>query len=220
MSLVPEGSRVLDIGGGNGWVADELAERKNCTVTIIDDFFRRQSETKHTKILYDYKNSKTLDFNVPKVDYVLLLDVIEHISRQRHVALLDKLRRDLDDPPAMVIISVPNTAFLPLRLSFALLGRLNYGRRGILDDTHAFLFTKHSLHELMEECGYDIHSWQHIPPPYELALVSGFMPRLLTSINAIAARMAPSMFAYQHLIEASPRPTVATLIRHSFENSK
>jgi glycosyltransferase involved in cell wall biosynthesis len=220
MSLVPKGSRVLDIGGGNGWVADELAETKNCTVTILDDFFRGQPETKHAKILHDYKNSKTLDFDIPKVDCVLLLDVIEHIPRQRHLALLDKLRRDLDDPPAKVIISVPNTAFLPLRLSFALLGRLNYGRRGILDDTHAFLFTKHSLHELMEECSYDIHSWRHIPPPYELALASGFVPRLLTSLNAITARMAPSMFAYQYLIEARPRPTVATLIRHSFENSK
>lgn len=218
MSLVPEGSRVIDIGGGNGWVADELAETKNCTVTIIDNFFRKKPEIRHQMIHHDLRDP--IEFDLPVADVVLLMDVIEHIPRQDHVALLDHLRRNLDDPPANVIISVPNTAFLPLRLSFGLLGRLNYGRRGILDDTHAFLFTKHSLHELMEECGYDIQSWHHTPAPFALAFGDSWLARMLTSLHAAFARVLPSLFAYQNLIAARPRPTVATLIRHSFENSK
>ena len=218
MSLVPEGSRVLDIGGGNGWVADELAETKNCTVTIIDNYFRKEPEIRHQMIHHDLKDP--IKFDLPAADVVLLMDVIEHIPRQDHVALLDHLRRDLDDPPAKVIISVPNTAFLPLRLSFGLLGRLNYGRRGILDDTHAFLFTKHSLRELMEECGYDIQSWHHTPAPFALAFGDSWLARALTSLHAAFAQLLPSLFAYQNLIAARPRPTVTTLIRHSFENSK
>jgi len=220
MSLVPEGSKVLDIGSGNGWVADELADKKHCTVAIVDCDFRRGEVDRHQRIFCDVRKSRKFDFDLPPADVVLLLDVIEHIPRQDHVILLDHLRRDLDDPPAKVIISVPNTAFLPLRLSFALLGRLNYGRRGILDDTHAFLFTKHSLRELMEECGYDIQSWHSIPPPYELALGHTFLGRFMTSFNSRAAHLWPSLFAYQHLVEVRPRPTVATLIRSSFENSK
>jgi hypothetical protein len=100
------------------------------------------------------------------------------------------------------------------------LGRLNYGRRGILDDTHAFLFTKSSLKELMEGCSYDIQSWHHTPAPYELALGPGMLARTLTAVHATAARLLPSLFAYQHIIEASPRPTVATLIGKCFENSQ
>jgi len=220
LALVAEGSKVLDIGGGNGWLADALSDSKKCSVVILDDHFGQKSDLKHTHILNDFKNSKVFDFEIPKVDCALLLDVIEHIPRKQHAALLDALRVALDDPPAKLIISVPNTAFLPLRLSFALLGRLNYSRRGILDDTHAFLFTKHSLKELMEECGFSIQSWHHIPPPYELAFGNGAVPSLLTSLHALAARLLPGIFAYQHLVEATIRPTVSTLIRHSFENSE
>jgi len=218
MSLVPEGSVVLDIGGGNGWVADELADRKRCTVSIIDNFFRKEPEIRHRMIHHDLKDP--IDFELPPANVVLLMDVIEHIPRQDHVVLLDRLRRDYDDPAARVIISVPNTSFLPLRISFALFGRLNYGRRGILDDTHAFLFTKHSLRELMEECGYDIHGWYYTPAPFALAFGDSRLARILTLLHAKVACWLPSLFAFQNLIDARPRPTVATLIRHSFENSK
>ena len=218
MSLVPEGSVVLDIGGGNGWVADELADRKRCTVSIIDNYFRKEPQIRHRMIHHDLKDP--IDFELPPANVVLLMDVIEHIPRQDHVVLLDRLRRDYDDPAARVIISVPNTSFLPLRISFALFGRLNYGRRGILDDTHAFLFTKHSLRELMEECGYDIHGWYYTPAPFALAFGDSRLARILTLLHAKVACWLPSLFAFQNLIDARPRPTVATLIRHSFENSK
>lgn len=216
--LVPEGSRVLDIGGGSGWVADFLASEKNCSVSIIDRFFRQTPELAHAKIHHDL--AMPVNFDLPKSDVILLLDVIEHIPRSNHVALLDRIRHDFDDPPAKVIISVPNTAFLPIRLIFMFLGRLNYGRRGILDDTHAFLFTKSSLKELMDNCGYDILAWHYTPPPYELAFGNCWISRQLTRLHFFAARLFPTLFAYQNIAEAIPRPGVSTLIRHSFENSK
>jgi glycosyltransferase involved in cell wall biosynthesis len=218
VGLVPDGSQVLDIGGGNAWVADHLSEKKGCTVTIIDNFFREIPAICHRKIIHDL--ATPLDFDLPKADVVLLLDVIEHIPRQSHVALLDRLRHNFDDPPAKVIISVPNTAFFPIRLVFSLLGKLNYGRRGILDDTHAFLFTRSSVVELMENCSYDIRSWHFTPAPYELAFGNSQLARILTRLHCTAAMLMPSLFAYQNIVEASPRPTVSTLVRHSFENSK
>jgi hypothetical protein len=216
--LVPEGSRVLDIGGGNAWVADFLARSKNCKVAIIDNHFYGTPEFPHQKIVHDL--SRPVDFEIPAADVVLLLDVLEHLPRTAHVALLDRLRREFDDPPAKVILSVPNTAFFPVRFVFAMLGRLNYGRRGILDDTHAFLFTRVSLRELLEDCGYDIHRWHYTPVPYELALGRGRIARLLNRMHAGLVRLWPSMLAYQMLVEVSARPTVPTLVRHSFENSK
>lgn len=219
LDLVPPNSRVLDIGGGNGWLADELSKKKCCELVIIDNFFRKEPPIQARLIDHDLK--EVLDFELPPSEVVLMMDVIEHLPRPEHVALLDHLRRELNDPPIRAIISVPNTAFFPLRISFALLGRLNYGRRGILDDTHAFLFTSKSLKELLDECGYDIQEWHHTPPPYELALGrNNPLARLLTSFHASAAALFPSLFAYQHLVVATPRPTVATLIRHSVENSK
>jgi len=218
IGLVPAGSRVLDIGGGNAWIADHLADHKKCTVAIIDNFFREEPAIRHRMIEHDL--AFPLMFELPDSDVILLMDVIEHLPRQRHLALLDRLRQDFDDPPAKVIISVPNTAFLPLRVVFALLGKLNYGRRGILDDTHAFLFTKSSLKELMEECNYDVRSWHHTPAPFEFALGDSVLAKTLSRSHAFAARLMPSLFAYQNIIEATPRATVSTLVRHSFENSK
>jgi glycosyltransferase involved in cell wall biosynthesis/2-polyprenyl-3-methyl-5-hydroxy-6-metoxy-1,4-benzoquinol methylase len=217
VNLVTPGSRVLDIGGGNSWVADYLAKNKGCSITIIDSDFRHTPPISHRTI--DHSFSAPISFKIPECDVVMLLDIIEHIPRQNHVALLDRLRKHLDSPPVKMIISVPNTAFLPLRVVFMLLGRLNYGRRGILDDTHAFLFTKSSLKELMETCGYEIQRWHYTPAPYELALGQTKLSRILSKLNSSAASILPSLFAYQHVIEVSPRPTVATLISRCFENS-
>jgi len=218
INLVPVGAKVLDLGGGNAWVADHLAEHKGCKVAIVDNYFRESPPVRHLTINHDL--STPIPFALPETEIVLLMDIIEHIPRQNHVALLDRLRQEYDNPPVKLIISVPNTAFMPLRVVFMFLGRLNYGRRGILDDTHAFLFTKKSVKELMEGCNYDILKWHHTPAPYELALGPGKLASVLTSIHAFSARMLPSLFAYQHIIEATPRATVATLLRHSFENSK
>lgn len=217
VGLVPQGSRVLDIGGGNAWVADYLADNKGCSVTIIDNFFREVPAIRHCKVTHDL--AMPLEFDLPASDVILLMDVIEHIPRQRHVALLDRIRHDFDAPPAKLIISVPNTAFLPLRLVFTFFGKLNYGRRGILDDTHAFLFTRSSLKQLMEECNYDIRSWHYTPAPYQLAFGNSRLVEMLTRLHAMVSNLLPSLFAYQMIIEATPRATVSTLVRHSFENS-
>ena len=62
---------------------------------------------------------------------------------------------------------------------------------------------------------------RYTPPPYELALGSGNLWRLLTRVHAALARWMPSLFAYQMILEATPLPTVPRLlakgIRHSEE---
>lgn len=216
LRLVPEKSRVLDVGGGSGWVADQLSREKQCTVTVLDAVFRESPPLGHECIAIDL--AEPLLARLPDADVVLLLDVVEHLPRTAHVALLDALRERFSECPPKFLISVPNTAFLPVRLSLMFLGRLNYGRRGILDETHAFLFTRRSLGELMESCGYDITKWHFTPAPYPLAFGDHLFARWLMNVNAFLAGIFPGVFAYQSLIEAIPRPTVSTLIRRSFEN--
>jgi glycosyltransferase involved in cell wall biosynthesis len=217
IKMIGDGVQVLDIGGGNGWIADHLAGHLGCKVTIIDTHFRKSPPLLHATIEHDL--SEDIDFELPDAKVVLMLDVIEHLPRQRQILLLDRLRQRYDDGDVTMVISVPNTAFLPIRLVFLLLGRLNYGRRGILDDTHAFLFTKSSLRQLMEECGYDVISWHQTPPPYVLALGDGRFARLATSLHAKAASFFPSLLAFQNIVAVAPRATVATLVKRGFENS-
>lgn len=216
LGLVTSRSRVLDVGGGNGWVADELTIRKDCKVSILDRNFRLTPPLQHDLIHHDLA-SPSLP-KLPNADFVLLLDVIEHISRPAQNHLLDQIRGRYADSDTRVIISVPNTAFFPLRFIFFFLGRLNYGRRGILDETHAFLFTRSSLLELMDECGMEVLSFKAIPPPYELALGKSLLMTFVTRLHSALASMWPSFFAYQHMVEVKPKPTLQMLLRKSFSS--
>lgn len=217
LGLVNSRARVLDVGGGNGWVADELAIRKGCTVSILDRGFRKTPTLQHDLIYHDLASPSLPE--LPNADYVLLLDVVEHISRPAQNHLLDQLRERYADSDTRLIISVPNTAFFPLRFIFFFLGRLNYGRRGILDETHAFLFTRSSLLELMEECGMKVLNFRASPPPYELALGKSKLMAFVTHVHSALASMWPSFFAYQHMVEVKPQPTLKMLLRKSLSTS-
>ncbi len=217
LEMVSEGANVLDLGGGNAWMADELRDRKQCLVTIVDQYFRESPAVSHPSITMDL--SKDVPTGLGVFDCILMLDIIEHLPRAQQTRLLDALR-DEQKVTSRVLISVPNTAFLPLRAVFFFFGRLNYGRRGILDDTHAFLFTRKSLSELLTDCGFKILSWRFTPPPYELALGSTPLPRFLTKLHLLFARALPSWFAYQMIVECEPLPTVDALLSDSIRNSE
>ena len=71
-------------------------------------------------------------------DYVVIADVIEHLRHRQQ--LLRGARRFLVEG-GRLIISTPNIALWFYRLSL-LVGRFEYGPRGILDETHVHFFTR------------------------------------------------------------------------------
>ena len=75
----------------------------------------------------------------------------------------------LDNENLKIIISTPNIAFIVIRIML-LLGKFNYGKRGILDKTHTRLFTFSTLKDLVIQGGFSIISKKGIPAPYPLAI--------------------------------------------------
>jgi hypothetical protein len=111
-----------------------------------------------------------------------------------------------------VIITTPNIAFWPVRLSL-LFGWFHYGKKGILDKEHHRLFTPGSLVILLKQSGYDIITIIGIPAPFPLALGDNLLSRLLLKINSWLITLSKGFFAYQIGVVAQPRPTLDHLLR-------
>jgi hypothetical protein len=147
-------------------------------------------------------------------DAVLMLDVIEHFSNPEEFLLRF---RNLDDgDPAsrpLVLLSTPNVAFATVRLNLAL-GRFPYAERGILDITHKRLFNRSALLRMLGDCGFDVLRCHPVAVPFE-TVVGGRCGIVLGWLSAVAARLWPTLFAFQFLVEARPRPGVKQVLANA-----
>ena len=209
-------STVLDIGCSVGYMGETLRKRKQCFVTGVDRIPAAAGSV-------DEFRSQDLNQGLPEMafdrfQYILLLDVIEHLSKPEE--LLEQLRRVTAlRPDAEVFISTPNVAFIVTRIML-LLGQFNYGKRGILDLTHRRLFTFASLKRTVEQAGFNILETEAVPAPIPLALGAGRAARLLLMVNELLIRVSPGLFAYQIFIRTKPRPTVELLLGAAQEQSR
>ena len=164
----------------------------------------------------------TLETDVEQItttgyDFVLLLDVIEHMAAPE--AFLDRLRIKLSlNPKTELIISTANVAFVVTRLML-LLGFFNYSKRGILDLTHTRLFTRASLRSALDQAGFVVSETRAVPVPFPCALGESGMSHWLLAANEFLIRLLPGLFGYQIIARATARPTVTSLLRTAYEES-
>jgi SAM-dependent methyltransferase len=123
--------------------------------------------------------------------------------------LLASVRRYLK-PDGRLLISTPNIAIWFYRLSL-LVGRFEYGPRGVLDETHVHLFTRATFRREVENAAFRIVRERVTALPFEVVFEStgrsGLVRAIASSYHALA-RLWPELFAYQFLLEAE----VATLL--------
>ena len=128
-------------------------------------------------------------------------DVIEHLRYREQ--LLRGARRYLK-PEGRLIISTPNIALWFYRLSL-LVGRFEYGPRGVLDETHVHLFTGATFRRAVERAGFHVVRERVTALPFEVVFESTGRSRtvkLIASTYHLLARAWPSVFAYQYVLEA------------------
>ena len=113
-----------------------------------------------------------------------------------------------------LVITTPNVVFLPVRVMF-MLGRFNYGKRGILDLTHCRLFTFASLRRLLHEQRYEILEISGIPAPFPLVVRQELVSRALLAFNALALKLLPGVFSYQIFVRARRIPELASAVEIS-----
>lgn len=210
---IPNGSVVLDFGCASGYIAAKLKE-KGCRVYGYDQFFSDEA-VKHCEKVFQV-NFDNFDFQVPenenKINYVLLLDVVEHLSEP--AAFLSMLRERLAKHRPEIIITTGNIAFILTRLSL-LVGQFNYGRRGILDLTHKRLFTFSSVKQLLNNFGYEISQIKGVPVPIPFVITNKGLANFLLSANNLLIKLNKGLFSFQIALVAKPLPTLNLLLENA-----
>jgi len=215
IDAVRESSAVLDIGCGQGYVAEEMAKRAK-RVVGIDQYVRESADPKIEFRRFDLDLGE-FPVDVAQFDQVFMLDVIEHLHDPE--VFMEKLRSAAAGKRPEIILTTANVAFIVTRLAL-LCGQFNYGRKGILDRTHTRLFTFHSLRELFEQTGFKIEEERGIPAPFPKAVGDNALGRFLVWVNQIGITLLRGLFSYQIFVRARALPTVPTLLTETVQNSE
>ena len=205
---VAPGTTVLDLGCGPGFMARELSQRGIRVISVDANISPETRQYSMKSISVDIDQYDVTADDTP-VDTVFLLDIIEHLRAPE--LFLQNLRHRYARGKPAIIITTGNIAFFVTRLSL-FFGQFNYAKRGILDFTHARLFTFASLRRCLIQSGYDIVELHGIPAPFPLAFGPGRLANFLLGINRFLIRVARSLFAYQIAIVVRPRPTLQVLL--------
>ncbi|MFM8313695.1 MAG: methyltransferase domain-containing protein [Deltaproteobacteria bacterium] len=201
LSQVKENSEVLDIGCGTGLLSQLMSQKGIRSVGIDYEIKENVWSGFDIYIQDDLEKTKNLP-QERRFDYVLLADVLEHLRTPGD--LLRKVR-PLLKTEGKIIASTGNVALWYMRLSL-LLGRFNYGRRGILDETHVKLYTKYSFTQLLTQAGFKVEKIYPTALPFEIVFHSTGRSKLLKIVDRLYYSLAllwPKLFAYQFVVVAS-----------------
>ncbi|MGH8047672.1 MAG: glycosyltransferase [Chthoniobacterales bacterium] len=222
---VQAGSAMLDLGGGDGSAVSLHHAENGVKVTVMDQFISVGDEVGERAATH--LNLRQVEGNIDgdwpaklgdrKFKTVLVLDVLEHLTRPEHAA---KQIFSVMEPGGKLYASTGNIAYFVIRF-IHMIGHFNYGRRGILDLTHTRLFTVSSFRRLLKNAGFKIDSLRCFGPP--VADLSGSEGGLLPIIDRTSAWLAQfwkGVFGYQILIEATRPDSVETLMSRTFVDKR
>ena len=148
-SFFKKGSRILDLGAGNGNLA-RVSKKLLLSVEIdgVEPNAIAASLAKpyYKRMYVGYAEEIYENLNIIEYDYIVLADVLEHIADP--FVFLNNLVGKLNEKQK-VIISIPNVLFGGLRLSI-MNGNFNYVDSGLLEKTHLRFFTRETIVELFK----------------------------------------------------------------------
>ena len=196
-----------------------LKREKNCYIAAIDKYDNFNKNEIDEYFLFDLNNGLP-DLDYKKFNYILLLDVIEHLRNPEKCLINLKEKIDIN-PKIKVIVSTPNIAFIIIRLML-LFGSFNYGKKGILDKTHTRLFTFSSFQNLLKQSGFKIENVSGIPAPFPLVTGNNFLGNFLIKLNKFFIFFSKRLFSYQIYCEITPQVSIEFLLDQakSYANEK
>ena len=194
--------RVVDIGGGEGYLSRLLAQRHYCVVCVaapgsVAEDFRENVEVVEAD----------LDFERPKLkglfDYAICGDILEHL---RSPELTLCWIRDVLAPEGKLVASLPNSGHAYVRLN-VMLGRFPKHDRGLFDRTHPRFYSLAGWKELFASCRFRIESLRTTAVPVCLAFPRWQHSQVVRAAEWLAFGLAnvwKTLFAYQFVVVVRP----------------
>jgi len=146
-------------------------------------------------------------------DYALMLDVVQYQKSPEHV-IANLVRACASNRKIRIIVTSGNIGFFITRLML-LAGQFNYGKRGILDQSHARLFTFNSLKILLESNGLEVLEVEGVPAPYPLAIKSPRIANTLLSLNRSLIKLRKGLFSFEIMMVTQPWPSLDYILRQT-----
>lgn len=157
--LITKGSKVLDMGCSTGALGKRLKEEKNCIVHGVEIDGKAAAYAEDNLDAVYNENLDEIEkwlhrsgLASHRFDFITLTDCLEHCIRPQQILLIIK---ELLTPAGQVIVSLPNIANYKIRRNL-LLGRFNYEKYGIMDETHLRFFTFETSKDLLAKAGFKI----------------------------------------------------------------
>jgi SAM-dependent methyltransferase len=197
------GRRVLDIGCAAGYLAAMLAGRGYEVVGIERPGGHGDSFPENVELV-----EADLDSGLPplrgKFSYAICGDILEHLRDP--AKLLQQVAANLE-PDGLLVASVPNSGNFYFRLNI-LFGRFPQDDKGLFDRTHLRFYMWKGWAELFGAAGFQVEQRRVTAIPVGLALPKWdgtAAVRALESLAYAAARVLPTLFAYQFVVTAGRR---------------
>jgi 2-polyprenyl-3-methyl-5-hydroxy-6-metoxy-1,4-benzoquinol methylase len=156
LNWVRPGSRVLEIGCGHGAVTRLLVEKLRCTVVACDfdaDCEQDLAGVAERFVCGDIDDEAVLSALGGPFDFILLMDVLEHLPRPAET--LQRIRARVAGPTTGFVVTLPNFLVWHVRVPI-IMGRFQYEDSGTLDRTHLRFFSPESAQELLREGGLEV----------------------------------------------------------------
>ncbi len=195
-----DGQRVLDVGGGEGYLAAALEERGFEVVCVAAPGTVAPDFPASVEVL-----EADLDLDPPKpagpFDFALCGDVLEHLRRPEQTL---RWIRSLLGPDGKLVASLPNSGHAWVRWN-VLWGRFPKDDRGLFDRTHLHFFTLRGWRELLTSAGLRLESIQPTTTPVGLMFPRrrhSAPVRAAEGLAYVLARIRKTLFAYQFVVIA------------------
>ena len=193
-ALIPADAKVLDVGCATGELGRRFAESGASArffgIESDPAMAERAARWFETVAVADLERDELNLARDERFDIIVCADVLEHLAEP--VPVLRRLREYLAVGGSF-LISVPNVAFVSIRLSL-LLGKFEYrDSGGIMDRGHIRFFTIDSMIQMLAGCGLETRHWHG----YSLVRDRYAFLRPL-------ARIWPRLFAIQFVMRAAP----------------